>query len=186
MGTRGPQPKPTALKKAAGNPGRRQLNENEPLPPPGEVLPPKFLKDKALEYWNEYAPIAIAMRTLTTADVMPFMRWCDKSARYELLRDMLATKSATTYSVKGQDGKIRYIQELPQSVELRKLEEQLLRLEREFGFTAASRSRIRVEPLRTITPAEAPLPTPTGKGTFDITKWMAGGGIPKTRPIKPA
>ena len=33
MAKRGRKPKPTALKKLEGNPGKRQMNEYEPLPP---------------------------------------------------------------------------------------------------------------------------------------------------------
>ena len=35
MATRGRKPKPTALKILEGNPGKRPINENEPIPPKG-------------------------------------------------------------------------------------------------------------------------------------------------------
>ena len=37
MATRGRKPKPTALKILEGNPGKRPLNENEPIPPKGTM-----------------------------------------------------------------------------------------------------------------------------------------------------
>jgi hypothetical protein len=38
-GSRGPAPKPTAIKKAEGNPGKRKLNTEEPEPVPGASVP---------------------------------------------------------------------------------------------------------------------------------------------------
>lgn len=37
MAARGRKPKPTALKVLEGNPGKRPLNDHEPIPPKGEL-----------------------------------------------------------------------------------------------------------------------------------------------------
>lgn len=37
MATRGRKPKPTALKLLEGNPGKRPINANEPIPPKGNI-----------------------------------------------------------------------------------------------------------------------------------------------------
>lgn len=66
-----------------GNPGRRPLPENEPTPPPGEIVKPAFLKYREAELWDEWRPILEAMGTLTVADVPPFARWCVKMAQFE-------------------------------------------------------------------------------------------------------
>ena len=42
MATRGRKPKPTALKVLEGNPGKRPLNENEPIPPKGSIKCPSL------------------------------------------------------------------------------------------------------------------------------------------------
>lgn len=148
MGRRGPLPKPTSLKAAAGNPGKRRLNDAEPLPPSGEVSPPAWMSGEALKIWAQMAPIAITMQTLTIADVLTFARYCESFARYIELKRFLMSKGAsgTTYAVKGSDGKsVRYVAELPQAAEYRRLHEILIKLEEHFGFTPAARSRIQVE-----------------------------------------
>lgn len=148
MGRRGPAPKPTALKIAAGNPGKRKLNDAEPLPPQGEIAPPDYISIEARRHWERIAPVVIAMRTLTTADVDAFARYCELLERYSVLRAFVWKKGAagTSYRVTDDTGKkLRYIAELPQAAELRQVHRLLLQLEREFGLTAAARSRIQVE-----------------------------------------
>lgn len=73
----GRRPKPTALKVLQGNPGKRKLNEREPKPPAGEVRKPRGLSRAAGLEWDELAPIAMAMGTLTTADVTSFGTLCE-------------------------------------------------------------------------------------------------------------
>jgi phage terminase small subunit len=95
MGARGPKPQPTATKEARGNPGKRRLNEWEPIPPKGEVNPPRSLRGDALDVWKREAPIAIAMRTLTTADVTLFTIYCRRVAELEMVEnDILDMKEA--------------------------------------------------------------------------------------------
>ena len=47
MATRGRKPKPTALKLLEGNPGKRPLNEHEPIPPTGKIRCPSWLEEEA-------------------------------------------------------------------------------------------------------------------------------------------
>ena len=44
---RGRRPKPTALKKLEGNPGKRPLNELEPVPPVASLRCPNYLLPEA-------------------------------------------------------------------------------------------------------------------------------------------
>jgi len=48
---RGPQPKATALKRLEGNPGKRKLNDPEPIPV-GVLKKPSFVDDMAAEEWD--------------------------------------------------------------------------------------------------------------------------------------
>ena len=48
----GRKPKPTALKKLEGNPGKRKLNTKEPVPVKGMTDCPKWLLPEAKEEWN--------------------------------------------------------------------------------------------------------------------------------------
>ena len=47
MATRGRKPKPTALKVLEGNPGKRPLNDREPVPPKGTLKCPAWLLPEA-------------------------------------------------------------------------------------------------------------------------------------------
>jgi P27 family predicted phage terminase small subunit len=145
--SRGPIPIPTALKQAAGNPGRRELNDGEPSPPPGEITPPDWLTTEGREYWTRGAPIVKSMRTLTTADVNAFARYCNALARYVKLTKLIDA-GGTTYTRLDEKGAIAYVGEIPQASEWRKLHEILLKLESHFGMTASARTRIRLEPVQ--------------------------------------
>lgn len=63
---------PTALKLITGNPGKRQLPENEPKPT-GKLEKPKWLKGKAGKIWNETAP---KLFWLTDSDSDKLAVWC--------------------------------------------------------------------------------------------------------------
>lgn len=147
MGLRGPAPKPTALKEAQGNPGRRRLNDGEPVPPAVDVAPPSWLSPIGRAVWAQLAPTMTAMRVLTSADVWTFARYCEAFARYLELREFLAGKGphGTVYPVKNADGTTRCLLEIPQAAEYRRLHEMLIKLEQEFGLTPSARSRINVE-----------------------------------------
>lgn len=188
MGARGPQPKPTVLKRAAGNPGRRELNANEPIPPAGDFVAPPWLDEQARRVWDHVAPVLISMKTLTVADVFPFARYCQLHARLHELHAFLMTKgvTGTTYKVVDEAGKLRYIAELPQAIEYRRLLELVLKLEDRFGMSAAARSRINVQAVLGPAPEPTlglaggtdagPLP-PAPRRRFDL---FTGGG--KQRP----
>ena len=52
MASRGRTPKPTAIKQLEGNPGKRQLNTNEPKPKQKAPTCPKWLDDEAKKEWK--------------------------------------------------------------------------------------------------------------------------------------
>jgi phage terminase small subunit len=71
----GRKPKPTHLKLVQGNPGKRPLNKSEPVPSCG-CLKPKFLKGRAANIWDEYAPELERIGVLTAVDGHMFATWC--------------------------------------------------------------------------------------------------------------
>ncbi|HEV8445460.1 MAG TPA: P27 family phage terminase small subunit [Gemmatimonadaceae bacterium] len=79
----GRRPQPTALKVLRGNPGKRKLNPDEPTPPPGDVVKPLTLSTPAAAVWDRLAPMAIAMRTLTSVDGTAFGMLCEVQATLE-------------------------------------------------------------------------------------------------------
>jgi len=71
------------LKVLRGVTRKDRLNPAEPLPPAGEVPKPAGLSARAGVVWDGLAPICLAMRTLTPADVLPFARLCELQATAE-------------------------------------------------------------------------------------------------------
>jgi phage terminase small subunit len=79
----GRRPQPTELKVFRGNPGKRRLFENEPIPPAdAEVVKPEWLSPEAVRMWDEMAPVCLYMRTLTAADIRPFAALCELQATF--------------------------------------------------------------------------------------------------------
>jgi len=191
-------PKPSALKKAAGNPGRRQLNENEPVPPTGDAAAPFWVTGRALEIWNQLAPIARTMRTLTTADALTFGRYCVVFARWIELQEFVwrSGPAGTTWTKRARGSKrkgdgdakppVDHVFELPQAAELRKLLEQLVRLEDRFGLSAAARSRIAIH-LAAPTPPSAAAASPELDDKQRLLRLVfTGGGPAAPRPARGA
>ena len=71
MGRRGPAPKPTAIKKAEGNPGKRKLNTEEPQPLPGVPECPDHLDATSESPEEEACSWSTCSRGDWTMD-----RWC--------------------------------------------------------------------------------------------------------------
>lgn len=78
---RGPKPTPTALKKLAGNPGKRALPKNEPEPA-GLVARPDWLNVGARKVWEEYAPRLERLGLLTELDGDTLGQWCTLAAEF--------------------------------------------------------------------------------------------------------
>jgi P27 family predicted phage terminase small subunit len=75
MGKRGIPPAPTALKVLHGvKPSR--INQAEPKPDAGEVLPPRVLDPRAQAIWDRLAPDMIRKGVLTPWDVDSFATFC--------------------------------------------------------------------------------------------------------------
>ena len=99
----GRPPKPTATKRANGNPGKRRLPD-EPTPPPpagGVVLPPFWTVDAwpargmASRMWARMAAILGPMGLLTEASADALALLCDAYAEYVTARGVVAEEGAT-------------------------------------------------------------------------------------------
>ena len=66
----GRKPKPTALKKLEGNPGKRKLNTKEPVPEKGMPDCPKWLLSEAKVEWNRLCKKLSEMGVLTEIDMV--------------------------------------------------------------------------------------------------------------------
>jgi hypothetical protein len=86
------------LKVLRGNPGKRKPNAREPTPPVGEVIKPVDISPAAAGVWDELAPVALAMGTLTRADIRPFATLCELQATF--------TATATTKGTAAFDARL--------------------------------------------------------------------------------
>ena len=144
MGKRGPRKQPTLLKVLRGNPGKRPLNKNEPLPAADNIHPPKHLKGLPLEKWHEITPTLIAIGVMTNLDVDPIARWC---TMYEqaLKCSKSVAEGRDQFPVYGENGKIINLKSTPDAINIHKYYAAMLRIEQEYGMTASSRSAIVVK-----------------------------------------
>ena len=151
MARRGRKPKPTALKKLEGNPGKRPLNELEPLPPISTLRCPNWLLPEARKEWRRLAPALISMGVLTMADAVPFAAYCTAYARWREAEAEI-TRHGSVY--KDANGNIKpnpYI-----AISARQLTE-IKSLAAEFGLTPATRTAIIANALSIARGAKDPL-----------------------------
>jgi P27 family predicted phage terminase small subunit len=77
----GRRPKPTALKLAQGNPGKRKLNELEPTPEMVDPLVPEYLSKPARRWWELLSPMLYRLKVLTEADQLALAMLCEQAAQ---------------------------------------------------------------------------------------------------------
>ena len=70
------RPTPTALKKLAGNPGKRPMNHAEPMPSKGAPVCPDWLKGDALAEWKRIVPELDRLGVLTSVDGAMVEAYC--------------------------------------------------------------------------------------------------------------
>ena len=137
MATRGRKPKPTALKLLEGNPGKRQLNMNEPRF--AQKMPPEcpdWLEEEAQAEWNRLSETLFEMGILTDLDVAPFAAYCQAYARWREAEEFISKHGSI---VKTKTG---YWQQVPQVSIAHTNQKAMLQAAAEFGLTPSARSRI--------------------------------------------
>lgn len=136
---RGRKPTPTFLKLVTGNPGRRPLNDAEPVAPPNLPEPPAFLSPVAVAEWQRLGRELADANLLANLDRNLFASYCVYYDLYcQAFEDM---KTAGRYMRRGSGG-------LATSKPLEQMmlfEKRMTALATEFGLSPSSRSRIRVD-----------------------------------------
>lgn len=158
MGRRGPPKTPTKLKLLRGMPsGKKNIPKGEAMP---EVVkgsePPRDMTAGGKAIWHELAPRLEELGLFTVLDGNAFRRYCELTARWGAAAKKLQETGQTHVPIfheqtpeqraAGERPKLKYLQELPESIEFRRLPGELLRLEQQFGMTPASRAAISVLP----------------------------------------
>ena len=132
----GRKPKPTALKKLKGNPGKRKMNTKEPVPGKGMPDCPKWLLPEAKEEWKRLCQKLSDMGVLTEVDMAAFAAYCQSYARWKEAQQHIDEEGSTFETEKG------YQQQTPWVGIANTNQKLMLQAASEFGLTRSARSRI--------------------------------------------
>lgn len=137
----GPTPKPTAVKKLAGNPGKRKLNQAEPqFNVPGRMLhAPDYLNEDGQQIWRELGGMLLKAGLFTTVDKYALGMFCASAARWMEAERVLRIENAVISSpLTGAQYQNPWL-----GIGNRAWD-QMRRMFSEFGLTPAERSRLTV------------------------------------------
>ncbi len=136
MGIRGPAPAPTKILEGRGNRRAKVQAKLEPQYEPGASQPPERLDDVAKEKWFELVAQMIASGIFTTIDQTTLARYCEMWSDYIRDREFIRANGISFNDAAG------YPKAYPEVSSLDKTQTKMMILEREFGMTPSSRSRI--------------------------------------------
>lgn len=143
MARKGRRPVPTKLRLLRGNPRRRPVNKDEPKPRANLPRCPSWLSPDAKLKWKQLVPELRNMGVLSRADGDALTNYCQVWARWKEAEEFIQ-KTGSAYPVLGDNGKVKYIQQVPQVAIARNLLLMLNRIQQEFGLTPSSRSALTV------------------------------------------
>lgn len=136
---RGQRPKPTHLKVLEGNPGKRQLNMNEPKPKPIAPKCPAWLGAIAKKEWKRVVPELGRMGLLTCVDGAALEGYCESYGKWVEMTLFLKKFEKQGYMFKTPSG---YMQQLPQVSMAQRYLSAVKAFCTEFGLTPSSRARM--------------------------------------------
>ena len=145
--TRGPKPKPSALKLIQGNPGKRKINKSEPQPKPvRRPRPPIDLDEDAKKEWGRVVRELEALGLLSKLDLPVLSAYCVAYSRFKSANDALNAVADKDKAFRGLLIKTKqgnWIQN-PLVGVARRAADDMTRLAAEFGMTPSSRTRLQV------------------------------------------
>lgn len=139
MATRGPKPKPTALKELEGNPGKRPLNDKEPKPEKKAPRCPTWLEPDAKKEWKRLAKQLEELGILTQVDMTSFAGYCQAYARWKEAEEFISKHGTIVKTPSG------YWQQVPQVSIAQTYLKTMSKFCEQFGLTPSSRSRLEVD-----------------------------------------
>ena len=141
---RGRKPTPTHLKLVKGNPGKRALPTNEPIPAREFPDPPAYLCDEAKVEWGRISSELFRMGLLTGIDRAALAAYCQSYGRWaqaEKALAVMAEKDALTGGLLIKTTNGNAIQN-PLVGIANKAAADCIRYAAEFGMTPSARSRV--------------------------------------------
>ncbi|VWB15979.1 hypothetical protein BLA14095_00459 [Burkholderia lata] len=101
-GRSGRRPKPVARKEAAGNPGKRQLNTQEPdFGLVTNIEAPEWLDDVAVEMWERVAPLLCKQKILQFTDLHNVEIFCAAYGNWRRAQEQLAKEGPVVMGAQG-------------------------------------------------------------------------------------
>lgn len=158
----GRRPTPTALKKLAGNPGKRALNNSEPKPA-GIPTCPRHLDKEAKAEWRRISGELLTLGLLTLIDRAALAGYCAAWSRW-----VAAELNIQKFGTVIKSPKSGYPVQNPYVGIANTALDQMRKFATEFGLTPASRSRLHIEA--------------DGQSTDPFEVFMAGIGAVDTAP----
>jgi P27 family predicted phage terminase small subunit len=139
MAQRGRKPKPTALKELEGNPGKRELNKNEPKPEKRAPRCPDWLNEEAKKEWRRTAKQLERLGILTEIDMAAFAGYCQAFARWKEAEEFISKHGTIVKTPSG------YWQQVPQVSIAQTYLKIMHKFCEQFGLTPSARSRINAD-----------------------------------------
>lgn len=136
MVSKGRKPVPTKLKKLAGNPGQRPLNEQEPLPDAAIPEMPDCLDKIAAKEWDRITLELFKLGLLSEIDMAALAGYCQQYGLWYKASKKLQKQGLIEYTEKG------YPIQNPMVGVVNKALERMAKMLVEFGMTPSSRSRV--------------------------------------------
>lgn len=137
---KGRKPKPTALKKLAGNPGKKALPENEPQPKKDRPPKPTNMSGTASKLWDDLSDELFNMGVLTSADGLALRMLCESFDRFMEARRIVASYGSMTYETSGPSGLL--IKVNPAVGIMERANTAIRSWCSEFGLSPAARARV--------------------------------------------
>ncbi|MBP2664417.1 MAG: phage terminase, small subunit, family [Firmicutes bacterium] len=136
MAQKGRKSKSTALKILEGNPGKRQLNTNEPKPVNKAPKCPSWLDAEAKKEWRRLTKQLENLRLLTNVDMAAFAGYCQAYARWKEAEEFISKHGTIVKTPSG------YWQQVPQVSIAQTYLKIMNKFCEQFGLTPSARSRI--------------------------------------------
>ena len=137
---RGRKPKPTAVKKLEGNPGRRPLNKHEPKPPVGVGDAPDWLDDVGKNKWAQKKDQLEQLNIVTTVDDDALAVYCQAYSDFVYAVRFIEEKDCRVcVSEKGAEYQHPMVGQRNKAAEL------IIKYGVHFGLTPSSRTGLNVD-----------------------------------------
>ena len=136
------KPKPTAIKRLTGNPGKRPLPQDEPQPDRTPPKCPAWLQPEARREWRRIVPELERLGLLTLIDRVALAAYCAAYAHWREAEEIMQTEGLT-YETVNKAGETTIVSR-PEVGIAQKYMGLIRSFCSEFGLTPSSRGRMAV------------------------------------------